>query len=285
MRTPAARRCAVGSKSPIATSILCAAILAIAVPASAQPAPKPVEAAPTKSDRPPQPETPARTPLPRAPDSARVPWKRLIEVGGDFVFAQRIAASEDGDGNPTSIRYKPVPGFGLHFRWEIFKYLRAGIYFIDADHEIDLPPGALGLPPTDTPEIEEVHTFSFGARLAPTLPITDRARVWVSAGIGWGRLEFARMEITNGATGNKYEVRERADPFVEFPLGIGGSFDIIPRWLSIDLEVTGAFVADEESEALGDAQTVDDLGKKRNVGGFPGVDGTFVQTIGLSLIL
>ena len=230
--------------------------------------------------RPPQPETPARTPLPPGPPAEKVPWERHIEIGGDVALVQR-PASADAAGNASDVRYEGAVGFGLHARWEIFKYLRFAAYFIDAHHGIDLPPGALGQ--QGVLEIESLRTYSFGARLCPTLPIGTRARAWLSVGVGWGRMEFGRMTVKD-ATG-AFQVRERSDPFVEFPMGIGGSFDIIPRWLSVELELTGAFVSSEDGDATGQKQAIDGQGRKTHIGGFPELDGTFVQTLGLSLVL
>ena len=263
----------------VALALLVAPALALADPAAVV----------TPPARPPQPETPARTRLPPGPPAEKVPWERHIEIGGDFVFIQR-PASTDAAGKPSPIRYEPTVGFGLHARWDIFKYLRFAAYFINANHDVELPAGSL--PPTEaatspgtngTMSMDPVHTFSFGARLCPTLPISLRARAWASVGAGWGRIQFGRMTI-HDPTGD-IVVRERAGPFVEFPLGIGGSFDVIPRWLSVEIELTGAFVTSQSGENLTDVQAIDKAGKKRAVGGFPEIDGTLVQTVGLSLIL
>src|SRR5262249_30995998 len=157
-------------------------------------------------------------------------------------------------------------------------------YFIDAHHEVEIPTGALEQSGhVSKYTLDPVKTYSFGARLCPTLPIGLRARAWASIGAGWGRLEFGRMTVHDA--GGDYLVRERAGPFVEFPLGLGGSFDVIPRWLSVEVELTGAFVTSQTGENVDTAQAIDKSGKITHVGGFPLVDGTFAETVGLSLIL
>jgi hypothetical protein len=234
--------------------------------------------------RPPHPDTPARTPLPAGPDAKKLPWKRHLEIGGDFAFVQR-AASEDENGNASGIRYAPAVGFGVHARWELFKYLRFTAYFLDASHEVDMPAGTgyLGQSSTSSYEIDKVHTFSLGARFSPTLPLTERARAWLAFGVGWGRLEFGEMEIIEGS--RVITVDDRADAFVELPMGVGASFDLVPRWLSVEVEITGAFVFEQPGDALRNVQGHDNQGHLHDIGGFPVVDGTFVQTVGLSLIL
>ena len=232
----------------------------------------------------PYPETPARTPLPPGPDAKELPWKRHLEIGGDFAFVQR-AASEDEDGNPSGIRYAPAAGFGIHGRWELFKYLRFSAYYLHASHTVDMPAGSgyLGQAPASTYDIDKVSSFSLGAKLSPTLPLSDRARAWLTIGAGWGRMEFPKMTISDGSS--VIEIDERADAFVEFPMGVGASFDLIPRWLSVEVEITGALVTDQPGDGLEHVQALDSEGHIHDIGGFPVVDGTFVQTVGLSLIL
>lgn len=226
-------------------------------------------------------EPPPRPQLPEAPASPSIPWERHIDVGGDVVFIQR-PASTLASGDATTIRYAPAIGYGVHGRWDVFRYLRFSAYYVRAYHDVVLPAGAL-YPGGSVSLDDPIKTYSFGARLAPTMPWTPRARTWITGGVGWGRIEVGRMNVTDGT--GAFFVRERAASFVEIPIGLGTSFDIIPRWLSIELELTGAFVLGQEGEALTNAQAIDASGKKRSIGAFPDLDATFVQTVGLSLIL
>jgi hypothetical protein len=86
-----------------------------------------------------------------------------------------------------------------------------------------------------------------------------------------------------------YPVRERAMSFVEIPVGIGTSYDVIRNWLTIELEVTGAFALGQEGESVRSAQAIDArlprLGRKVPIGGLPLIDASFVQMLGLSLVL
>lgn len=230
----------------------------------------------------PQPETPARPRLPPAPPAAPVPWEPHLELGSDVAFVQR-AASVDGNDRATDVRYRPGLGYGLHASWHLVRWLRFSGYFVDARHEVELPAGALGL--TGVLTMDPVRAYSLGARLAPTLTLGERARAWLSLGIGWGRLEFDRMKVVE-STASPFEVRERSQSFVEYPLGLGASFDVVPRWLSVEVGLSAAVVDDgDDGSALVDAQAIDAAGKRRNVGSLPQVDAAFVQSIGLSLLL
>ncbi len=80
-------------------------------------------------------------------------------------------------------------------------------------------------------------------------------------------------------------IRERADSVVELPVGLGASFEVIPRWLSIQLELTYAFDVGQVGTGQDRAQAIGDDGRKLDIGGLPRLDGLLVQTVGISLLL
>jgi hypothetical protein len=234
-----------------------------------------------------EPPGPPRPPLPPAPPRTRLPWARHIEIGADLALVSRVG-SNDAAGQPTGVRLKPAVGLGLHARWEIFDYLRFSAFFVHAEHELALQAGALGQPGPLTAEPREdgaptVRSLALGARLAPTLPLSERARSWLSVGIGYDRFDFDRMRVSDPR--GEFTVRERGASYVEIPLGLGVSFDIIRRWLTIELETSGAFLLGEGGDATRDGQAIDAQGRRRNVGALPQTRGSFVQTLGLSLVL
>jgi len=228
-----------------------------------------------------------RPPLPdiAVPEPPR--WRRHLEVGGDFAV---VARPFTNGLDPSSIGYNPAVGWGVHLRWPIFDWLRFHAYFLDAHHGLDIPQGALAAPtsvsisPAASIDTGAVETFSFGGRLAPTWPISERLRAWVSAGIGWGRFNFPVMTVTEPG-GHAYEVQDRSGVFVEFPLGIGASFDVIERWLAIELESTIAPVTGQSGDAYEVFQAIDADGEIADVGPFGAIEASFVNTVGLSLIL
>jgi hypothetical protein len=207
---------------------------------------------------------------------------RHVDIGGGVALVNRVAAAEAPAGTPTAVRYTPSVGFGLWARWELVRWLRMNLYFVRSEHEAGMPPGALGLPGDADPV--ELYTYSFGARLAPTWQFGPRLRTWVSAGAGWGRIEVERFGVRQGNLGT-FTVRNRNASFIEFPFGLGASFDVIPKWLVIELEVVGAFNVGERGDALREGQAIDASGRRVDVGPFPEIQGSFVQTLGLSLVL
>ncbi|WP_437588241.1 hypothetical protein [Sorangium sp. So ce1000] len=216
-----------------------------------------------------------------------MPWNRHIEIGPDLALVNRVG-SNDAAGQPTRVRLKPALGLGLHARWEIFDYLRFSAFFVHAEHELALQAGALAQPGTITAEPREdgaptVRTLSLGARLAPTLPLSERARSWLSVGISYDRFDFDRMRVSD--PGGEFTVRERGASYVGVPLGLGTSFDIIRGWLTVELETSGAFVLGRGGDATREGQAIDAQGRRRSVGALPQIRGSFVQTLGLSLVL
>ena len=177
-----------------------------------------------KGEPPPRPP-----PLPETP-RIRVPWERHIELGGGAALAVRPSS------DPSGMRFRPALGIGVHGRWEFFRWLRFNIYFVGAVHEVSVPLGALGTPGevtgNDPGTMPKVDTFAFGARLAPTLPIGDRARTWIGVGIGYGRFAYGRMTIREPRD-LTYQVRQRAPSFAEVPFSFGTSVDLIRGWLGV----------------------------------------------------
>lgn len=252
--------------------------------------PPPPPAGPAKSAE----EPPPRPPLPDVPEEPTLPWKAHVELGSYLAFVSRTAKTPEA---LPVVRYEPTVGFGLQGSFEIFKYLRFQAYFVDARHDIVLPPGSLcvendppGVCQGRTLEIGPMYTFAFGARFLPTLALSRRVRVWAALGAGYGRMELDRMTVTepnplNPERPNQYTVRDRSVAFVEFPLGGGASFEVIKDWMRINFEITGAFINNQDGTATEPVQAIDATGKKRAIGGFPGLAGSFVQTLGLSLVL
>lgn len=224
---------------------------------------------------------PPRPPLPPAPPRNTLPWQQHIEVGGGALFAAPLT-SVDGDRNPTDVRLKPYFGFHLRLSWEVLRYLWFTGYLHESRHRVEAPPGSLGLPTSLTGD--RAWMYSFGARVSPTLPIGSRVRLWVTAGAGWGQIRYQRL-CPQSPCGSTYVVRERAASILEVPIGIGAAFEVIPRWLRIHVELTGALAPSQTGPALDHTQVVDPAGKLVDVKPMPRIDATIVQTIGLSLVL
>lgn len=227
------------------------------------------------------PEPPPRPPLPYVPPPPPPAWNRHLEVG-PVIGAMIRPVSRDKFGLASPLRIKPAIAWGAQVRWDVIRYLNLTLYLTGANHGLEAPPGSLGLP--EQLLTGGVNTYAFGLRVTPTLPIGSRVRVWITGGAGWGRLSYGRMaETRDGAP--SYAVWNREASMVEFPLGGGASLEVIPRWLNVHLELTGAFVTGQRGTAFDVFQAIDAEGKKRWVRGLPVLDASIAPLLGVSMIL
>lgn len=232
-----------------------------------------IPAAPTKPAAI-EPEAPPRPPLPPEPPSAPLPWERHLEVGTDLLFVARPSSS--------AVHLGATLGYGAHLTWELLPNLRFTAYAVGARHALTFDAGALGQPGAITSPT--MNTYMFGARFSPTLPLTPRLRAWLTVGVGWGRFVYPRMAARDPGQA-AFSIPARSGYLIEVPLGGGIAFDLIPRWLSIQAELTGAPLLGYQGRAFEPAQAIDAAGKKRAIGSLPHLDASIVQSIGLSLLL
>jgi hypothetical protein len=219
-------------------------------------------------------------PVPDGPERAR-----HVEIGADVAFVLRpfsdaVVASD--------VSYRNAVAWGLHAHFNLLEWLRVTPYFLDVHHGLDIPQGALDtdhLPDDITFSDASVKTFVFGAKIQPTLNFTDELRAWVSMGIGWGRFAFPEMIAYEGDPDREFVIRKRSSVFVEFPLGLGISYDLIDNWLAIEFESTAAPFTAQSGNANRTFQVIDGTGNIQRVGAFGAVEVSFVQGLGLSLIL
>lgn len=258
---------------------ICAGVI-LAVPAGAF-AEESAEDTLSKAPRPP--------PL-EALEPAELPVSRHVDVGLAMALVERLTEGQTNAGS-VNFRYPAMIGVGLSARVDVWKYLRANLYVVRSSTSTDLAAGMLGLP--GDPGLVPLTSYALGLRLSPTLRLGPRARTWLSVGAGWGRMEMGRFDVQSRGSScdpdiqppNCYVVRERSFSFLEFPMGFGTSFDIIKNWLAIEFEATMAFHTAQRGTARNVGQTIDTEGKRTVVGPFPEISATFVQTIGLALVL
>ncbi len=220
-------------------------------------------------------------PLPResAPPPP-LPLGRRIDVGAGLAFLAKLADSDAAD-QPSEVTYGPTVGLEVHLRIPILDDVEVIPYFLVAAHPVDVP--VRGITGVDGAiDSGSVTALCFGARLARTFRI-DPVRVWASAGVGYGRMEFGRM-VGHERAGN-FEIRDRGASFIEFPFGFGGALSVVPRWLSVDLEAAAGPVLNKSGPAWSTFRTIDGVGEVREVGALPEVTATFVTALGVSLVL
>jgi hypothetical protein len=257
-------------------------------PGELPPPPKPDEPDVVSSATPPlDRDDEGRPPLPDVKLPGELPWQRHGEIGVDFAWMSR--PFNRGLVPDSRVHYRPFPAFGMHLHWALWQWLHAHPYFFWGLHPITIPRGALstGAPNSIRPDAvidaPKVQHFVFGLKLAPTWNVSNRWRLWASVGIGYGRFGFKGLTVTEG--NKQWDLPNRDGVFVEVPIGAGVSVDVLPRWLAITAEVSGAPVFGQSGQAHQTVQAVDADGKTRDIGPFGAIQASFVQTIGLALIL
>ncbi|MBI4702809.1 MAG: hypothetical protein HY744_16945 [Deltaproteobacteria bacterium] len=289
-----------GSSSPLLACLAGAALLLLpAVTLAGEPEAEPAPSPPAPGPEPGEGHDPPlydvdvdpvgeRAELPPGAALGEAPrWERHLELGGEVVWVSRPFVQGEA---ATAVRYDPFVGFGLHLRWELLRFLRFHPYLVDVHHDVRVPSGALAtaapgsVRPDATVSPSSASTYVFGARIEPTLWLSDRARAWVGAGVGWGRFEFPAVTVTEPG-GAPFEVRSRSAVFVEFPISVGVAFDVVPRWLAVEYEIYGAPVVGQSGDALDPFQAVDAAGTMRELGPLGAIEASFVHALGLALIL
>ncbi|MBM4375925.1 MAG: hypothetical protein FJ095_12630 [Deltaproteobacteria bacterium] len=228
-----------------------------------------------------------RPPLPELEPSELGRWQRHGELGVSGAWIARPFAAARGE---TPMSYRPAIGVGIHVQWDIRSWVVVKPYFVWGAHDVELRYGALATTSPNSIRSDTVFqpvqatTFAFGGKLLPTLNLSPRARAWLVAGVGYGRASFRGVTLTEPGS-KPLTVPDREGSFIEFPFGFGGSFEILPRRAAIVYEATGAPLVGQSGSAYDVAKVVDGDGRLRELGAFGAFEASFVQTLGLSLIL
>ncbi len=212
---------------------------------------------------------------------SHLPSERRLDLGAGPAFVARFAAAEAGN-DASGVTYEPTLGLAVHLRIPIFEHVEVSPYLVVASHAVDVPDGSMGI--AGSIETGSVTAMCFGARVARTVEVASAVRVWASAGVGYGRMEFGRMIAREGSRA-AWEIRDRGATFIEFPFGMGAAYTLVPRWLSLDLEGAAGPVVDKRGTAFATTRAIDDSGLVRRVGALPEVEASLVVALGVSLIL
>jgi hypothetical protein len=204
-----------------------------------------------------------------------------VEVGVSAGWLHRSAKTSTAH-NPAGMSYGGAFGQTVQVRLRVANWLRVGAYYQRAYHTIGIPQGGVA-PPGAGVDLDSTLAYSIGARLEPTIELSPRVRLWLILGAGWGRLTTPRMKVSSST--NKYTVMEREGVLAEFPMGIGGSFQVIPRWLAITFDTTIAPNYAQSGSLHEPTQYVDDRGVIGHTVPMPEIGATFAQMFGLSLLL
>jgi hypothetical protein len=181
----------------------------------------------------------------------------------------------DGD----AVSYSPDVAIGAHVRIELREWLGLRLFFLYGQHGVTIASGNLGLPGQDVQQ-PDIAVTQLGARLEPTWVVTPRLRLWAGLGAAWARAEAPRPML--GGTGAL--TAEREGVFLELGGGLGASFDVVPRWLTVWTSASIAAVVDETGDLFNRQQAVAP-DRILVIDGLPEMSGALSAVLGVGLIL
>lgn len=214
------------------------------------------------------------TSLARAEDAP----KGQLQLGPDFGLIRRAAQP-----NGAGIEYAPGMAYGAHAQILTAPWLRFSLYYLHARQPLTIPDASLYEGATVHPERDHLSSYVLGARIQPTLNLGERLHLWASAGAGWGKASAPAMRI--GAASGTMQVGPREGVFVELPFGVGGSFDIIARWLAVSVDATYAPLTNQSGDLYREVQAIDAQGQLVHVHSMPKLGPSMVATASLIIEL
>lgn len=196
--------------------------------------------------------------------------KGQVQAGPDFGVLVRPAR-----GNDAGVAYGTGIAYGAHVQLLAASFLRVSLYYTHGRQSLTMPVGSLGSGLPVHADDAHVTSYILGARLEPTWNVTERAHVWASLGAGWGKLQAPAMWVGDEGNPGRYRVGERDGVMVELPVGVGGSFDVIPRWLGVALNATYAPLTAQSGDVYDPVQSIDASGRLVHAAGLPKATSAF----------
>lgn len=223
------------------------------------------------------PETDDQLPRPYRAPHERDARLEMFELGLDLGVVARPADSD-------SIHYSVGPTYGVHGRVEVLPWLGVRALVSNSVHGVSVDGEALlAGASADQPSLQ---VLEIGARVEPTLQLTPQARVWLGLGMAWNRIwaDRARFE------GRDVQGVDRTGVAVEYSAALGGTFDVIPRWLTLGLAVSASRIGDQSGSMFDSIQGVDeDVSRPDDplvrIAGLPDFRGAYDAVLSVGLLL
>jgi hypothetical protein len=183
-----------------------------------------------------------------------------------------------------TIRYQAGFTYGAQARVEVLRWLGVRALFTSSHHAVHVDPGAL-LPGAEADQ-PGLSVLQFGARVEPTWPVTPRLRLWFGVGAAWDRIWADKPALT----GLPVQAANRTGTASEWSAALGGTYDAIPRWLTVSLGVSAAVVTAHSGTMFGRLQAVDEsITRPRNplvlIASLPEFDRSYSALLSAGLLL
>jgi hypothetical protein len=274
----------------MASAPLLWAVCARADPAET-PAAKPVALEPTETPA----AKPAATPASPPPAAEKLPdpatWHQdpppILEKPRPMAHVPKLELGIDAGvvSRPSEgdrVHYSIGWAVGPHVRVDILRWLAARLQARFEGNSVSFDDGALGLPSGTHYDSPDFHRVTLGAAAEPTWTPVARLDLWIGLGIGWGRTTVGPLH-TSGA--ESVELPIRSAVFVEFPLSVGVRYEILPRWIVLNVSGSASLLTNQSGRLEDDRDTPGASGSLVTVRGFPTLGTSFAAVAGIGVLL
>ena len=175
---------------------------------------------------------------------------RWLDVGG-FVGS---AIRPNGSG---PIQYKVGLAYGAYIRPEIKSWLGLTLYYRQESIPVSVEQGGFdydGVSYSEDWQQPNLELVSLGFRVEPTWVVDPRLRLYGILGLGWARFIAPMPE----AVGQDFGRSRRAAVELNYVVGAGAYFDLIPNWVNAGLSVSYGFVGNQSGTAYESLQIIKD---------------------------
>ncbi|MEZ4372553.1 MAG: hypothetical protein R3B07_17135 [Polyangiaceae bacterium] len=191
------------------------------------------------------------------PESPPLESVKTLEIGPLVGLSLR-------SGDSDRLSYSPAIAWGGYLRTNLVSFLAARLSYINATHEVDGKPLVDGV---ETGSYDDVSSFSLRFTLEPTWRSGD-LRAFGVLGVGWGKLRVDHVNADDGF----HLGASQAGVFIEYPLGIGASYDLLDGWLTLGLLYTFSLHSKVTGDIYQDNRGVTRDGQRVTLGGLPRLD-------------
>lgn len=222
---------------------------------------------------PPVPGYDDQRPLPYTEQEAADERSHLLDVGPHVGVAVRTARGDRG------ISYQPALAYGAFVRAMVVDNFDLRIEWVRAAHGVDAASSELVAVDGDV-EQPALDIYVLGAVAEGYLHPVPEWRLRAGLGVRWGRVEAPPLEPRSAADGSR-----RTGTFLEYPLELGASYEVVRRLLQVDLALSAALVTDQSGDYFTGSTAFAPDGTRVDVSGYPDFGLALYGLLGVTLML
>jgi hypothetical protein len=172
----------------------------------------------------------------------------------------------------------------VHARVEVLPWLGARAIVTRSNIPVTIAPGAL-LAGTraDQPSLD---VLELGGRVEPTWLVNPRTRLWFGLGAAWNRIRAEEPALS----GRPVQGARRSGVGVEYMAALGGTFDVIPKWLAVSASLSASALGAQSGNVFEPLQAIDESIARPNdplvhIAGLPKFEAAYSALLGIGLLL